>query len=193
MFCAGGPTGSPPFPPFSVLEVLPIEQLLRSSWNSQKYMQGADDPSKPFLVEECSKAHLLRIQDLMRDDNAWASISMIALLSSDADHIGSWAEACSCHPPEQPETPSAETGKHKRMHFNKEARACPFRCCRAPELAVGRGISSLCQKMIDQRGSFNAVLAKAPASKRSELASSWTMACSKLFGYSIPMHSAICH
>lgn len=168
---------------FSLAEVLPVETLLRNAWNTDRYMKGTTDvnQSKPFLVEECSKAHLQRIRDLMRDDYSWAVIAMVALLSNESDHIGSWSESCPCHPlPRQ--------AKGRRSSANKaaiqEAKNCPFRCCRAPELAVGQGLELLCVKMMSHAGPFNEYLARAPANKRSELASSWTTACSKLFGSS---------
>ena len=162
-------------------QVLPIEHLLRSSWNTNKYMQGSDSPNKPFLVEECSKAHLARIKDLMRDDYSWSVIAMIALLSSDADMIGSWGEACHCHPID-PSSSTTLATRRMAMTAKREAKLCPFRCCRAPELAVGQGLYLLCDKMAQQRGRFNEYVSRAPQSKRSELNSSWMMACSKLYG-----------
>lgn len=154
---------------------MPLEKLLRDSWNTNKYLQGSDDPKRPFLVEECSKAHLQRIRDLMKDDYAWASIGMIALLANESDLIGSWGEGCPCHNPAS----AADTRDAKQA-----AKLCPFKCCRAPELAVGKGLQALCQKMTRHKGAFNELLVKAPTSKRAELSSAWNTACSKLFGYS---------
>ena len=158
---------------------MPLERLLRDSWNTNRYLVGStDDRKQVFLVEDCSRAHVERIRELMKDDYAWASIAMIALLSSDADLIGSWAEACPCHP--------VDTRLDCRSRTNreavKEAKACSFRSCRAPELASGQGIQLLCDRMTTHHGPFMEYVQRAPSSKRSELASSWRSASAKMFG-----------
>ena len=161
-------------------EVLPIETLLRNAWNTNRYMLGSVETKQPFLVEECSTAHLQRIRDLMADDYSWACIALVAMLSSEADLIGSWSEACPCHPLEY------ETGRSRsrtNSAAKKEAKQCPFRSCRAPELAAGKGIQLLCERMSGHRGPFLEYAHKAPEAKRHELISSWRAACSKLFGF----------
>ena len=137
------------------------------------------EKTQPFMVEECSKVHVERIHDLMRDDYAWASIAMISLLAQDSDLIGSWAESCPCHPLETHPRANSKATRAARQ----AAKVCPFRCCRAPELAVGQGLQLLCDRMRNHHGQFNECVAKAPPAKRSELTSSWTTACSKLFGF----------
>ena len=144
-------------------------------------MGATDGRKQVFLVEECSKAHVERIRELMKDDYAWASIAMIALLSSDADLIGSWAEACPCHPVDTRSGGRSQLDRTNREAM-KEAKACPFRSCRAPELATGQGIQLLCDRMASHHGPFMDYVQRAPISKRSELASSWRSASAKLFG-----------
>ena len=162
-------------------EVLPIEKILRNSWDSSRYLRGSVEVHKPFLVEEGSRAHIHRIGLLMKSDYDWCCIGMVALLSSESDLIGSWAESCPCH--SRPIPAKRHPGKRKeRVSENKEAASCPFRCCRAPELAVGRGVTVLCEKMLSHKGVFSEIVATAPPAHQSELLSAWGSASSKLFG-----------
>ena len=155
-----------------------MEHLLRDSWNTNLYVTAGPDFKKAFLVEESSKAHIQRISALMKSNYDWSCLAMISLLSADADFIGSWAESCPCHvqPPEDADL------KVKRQ-AKRELNACPFRCCRAPELASGHGLKHLCQQLLVHKKSFAEYVSRAPESNRAELNASWETACSKLFGY----------
>ena len=73
---------------------------------------------------------------------------MIGLLAKEADLVGRWAESCPCHGPnsaqDQPHeslmlTDNAPSKKQqrKRLHRRPQDQLCPFRACRAPELATG--------------------------------------------------------
>lgn len=162
--------------PLQSSQVLPIEKLLRESWDTGKYLRGSVDANRPFMLEDTSKAHVTRINKLMSSDLDWATIGLIALLSSESDLIGSWAEGCPCHKMQ----PTPRPGKKRTL--NKEAAACPLRCCRAPELAVGKGLRLLLQNMQSHRGAFNEVVSRAPEKDRAKLTSAWSTACSRLFG-----------
>ena len=161
-------------------KVIPLEKLLRDSWRSKKYLKSALDTKKPFLVEDGSKAHIQRINGLMDSDYDWCCIRMVSALASSSDMLGSWTESCPCPEIHPPSKQAAE-----------EAQACPFRCCRAPELAAGHGLSALVGKLQGHKSSFVKELSAAPTSKQTELNSSWSVACSKLYG-SLPFHSVHC-
>ena len=155
--------------------MLPLEKLLRKSWNTNKYLTTGPDSKKAFLLEETSKVHVQRISALMSSDYMWAVIAMVALLSGDSDSLGSWAEGCPCHP-------LTEVDQMVSFSERRKAKECSFRCCRAPELACGYGLKHVVLRLMNHRASFAASVAKAPPAKRSELNSSWEAACSKLFG-----------
>lgn len=122
------------------------------------------------MVEDGSRVHIQRITDLMSSDYDWATIAMVSLLAAESEVIGSWAEGCMCHD-------MVQGNVNKR-----DARDCPYRCCRAPELAAGFGLAQLCRKMMANREDFNAYASRAPLLRRTELLGSWATACSKLFG-----------
>ena len=104
---------------------------------------------------------------------------MIAMLSSDSDSIGAWAESCPCHPLSAiDQTADAETRRQAKL----AAQRCPLKCCRAPELACGHAIKLVLNKMSAHKLLFTEYASRAPGTKRTELHSSWEAACSKLFG-----------
>lgn len=163
-------------------KVLPMEQLLRTCWNTNQYLTGGPDSKKAFLLEETSKVHVHRISQLMNSDYAWAVIAMVALLSGDSDALGSWAEGCPCHPLTDIEQIVSFREKKKAK---AEAKECVFKCCRAPELACGHGLKHVVVRLVSHKALFTQYMSKAPPGKRAELNSSWESACSKLFGSTV--------
>lgn len=79
-------------------QVLPLERLLRTGWNTNAYLRGVEGQhGRPFLVEDNSKQHISRISSLMKSDFDWCYIGIIALISREAELIGCWCEGCPCH------------------------------------------------------------------------------------------------
>ena len=100
--------------------------------------------------------------------------------------VGSWAEACPCHCDYMSGWMVAWEDAQQRKRKPRRtpgAKTCAFKCCRAPELAAGRGVQLLCQSLSRGRGhGFLETLQHAPRDKRAELHAAWTSATSKLFG-----------
>ena len=147
-------------------EVINIEELLRKCWSRNTFLsqQGHDGVrSKPFLVEESSKAHIERICEVLSSNSDWAAIAMIAHISHDAERLGRWAEGCPC----------------SLLH---DGGPCSLKGCRAPEMATGKGMTE--QWTIMQTGGklFPAYLAHAPPESQPALSAAWTTARSRLLG-----------
>lgn len=140
---------------------------MRACWSKQAYLSGREDPKghkRPFLVEDCSKAHVERISGVMASSYDWAVIAAIAHISDDAERLGKWAENCPCH----------------RSH---DGGPCALKGCRAPEMASGQTMIHQCGMMLQGNKLFPAYLAKAPAGKQAELSGAWSTSRSKLFGF----------
>ncbi len=153
-----------------------VEALLRRCWSKRTYLSrknedGEAQHRRPFLVEDGSKAHIERIDQMMRSDEDWACIAMIAHIAMDAERLGQWAENCPCH----------------TFH---DGGPCALKGCRAPELAVGVAMVRQLATMRSNSKLFPAYLAKAPPDKQAKLNASWNTACSRLFGYLL---SICCH
>lgn len=194
-----------------VSQVLPLEKLIRETWSSSAFLRGCVDVSKPFLLaDDGSKAHLQRLNSLMGSNFDWVLMRIICLLAQEAEVIGSWCEGCPCHVPIGPHIstqesqehedgfgivsvplPSADDNKRKRskrrtpalMQAYRESKNCSFRCCRAPELAVGCGLARQREFTANHQGEFTEAISKLPNRQRGELIASWTFASAKLFGY----------
>ena len=189
-------------------QVLPLEPLIRNGWNTNLYLKGSD--SKPFLVEDRSKAHLGRIAQLTKSEADWAYIGVISLISREAELIGKWCEGCPCHGWDTaadfpfktvgPETQelvvvdgfamvSAESESCKkparkppRRPDQLEAASCSFKCCRAPELALGRASDLQESLMVAQAPLFNRIVARTPGDQRGIVDAAWTTARSRPYG-----------
>ena len=188
-------------------KVLSIKDLLRRVWSSSAFLRGCVDETKPFLVaDDGSKAHLERINDLMKSDYYWSLISIICLLAQQAELIGSWSEGCPCHPPPRhvssdqrqnimttehmPVSDDPNSGAKQRRRRRKpvqtqaqrESKKCPFRCCRAPELAMGHAMRIQREFAKSHHSRFLESVSHIPTHQRGELISAWSIASSKLQG-----------
>ena len=180
------------------LQVLPIEDLLRTCWNSARFTKNvggaaagghqgpSEDQSKDktnsFIPEATSKVTLKTITDLMKSDYAWASIALVALLSQESESVGLWCEGCPCPEP-QYVVPDKCPGKRRTgTVIPHGASDCPLRSCRAPELACGVAMIRQQNHMELNRLIFNEYVSRAPAEKRAELHSAWSRSTSKIWG-----------
>jgi hypothetical protein len=73
---------------------------------------------------------------------------MISETSSKADMIGRWSEGCSCHEDDNLLRASMiRSNRFKRARTvdrridGRDATTCPYKGCRAPELAAGEGVT----------------------------------------------------
>lgn len=150
-------------------------------------MSGGDqaqDKGKSFAPEEGSKVTLRHISELMQSDFAWASIALIAHLAQECECVGTWCEACPC-PHHQFVVEEKVPGiKRSCAALPSDAATCPFRSCRAPELACGLGMLHHSRKMSGNQTRFNEYVSRAPSAKRPELYNTWSKATSKIWGHS---------
>lgn len=162
-------------------KVMPIGKLLRSCWNPKLYLRSSQgDREKPFLLEESSKVHFARINQTMSSDLDWCHIGLVALISAECDLVGKWSEGCYCHPPVVKVRRKRSGAYYQQAHHSSPD--CPFKCCRAPELAIGVGVKIQSAMMGSHRDEFLECVALAPARSRGQLVSSWDTATSKMFG-----------
>lgn len=166
------------------LQVLPLQNLLRSCWDSAKFLKSSSDSGKPFLIEEDSKMHVLRLERLMKSDFDWSVIALVSLVSAEADLVGKWAEGCPCEEHQYVSgTSKKRSGQLVQVAApNADASSCAFKACRAPELAQGFGIKIQHRLMLSHKEEFMEFVSMAPPDKQPELAGAWTTATSKLFG-----------
>ena len=171
--------------------------MLRSTWSRKRYLsQTCDDPNakkpKPFLVaEDSSKVTLEKLTELMGDSYAWASIALVAHVSSEAELIGRWSEGCGCPEHQVPsgllgiEDVTVNRRKRKPRQFargEQPAINCCFRGCRAPELATGCALTLQSVAMKSTQSKVLEYISRAPERNRPELHGSWSKARGQLWG-----------
>ena len=174
------------------MKVLPLQDMLRTSWNSGKYMKtdGVSEQStkkkQPFLVEESSRVTVQHISDLMQSDYLWSCIALVAHVATEAERVGSWSEGCPCeeHQPQDilaiPKEPRRKRANQKRPVSET---GCPLKCCHAPELAVGLPLEMQSAALKRRRSEFAQHLANTPPAKQSELQGSFAKAIGLLWGH----------
>lgn len=172
------------------MQVLPLEDMLRSAWNSKNYMSASAQSEnaqgkkrQPFLIEESSKATVGNISELMGSDYAWSCISMISHLASESDKLGVWAEQCPCpeHARVGPRM-DKQPGRKRRNQQPVGAAACSLKCCRAPELATGAAMKLQAASLEKRVWEFTASISRTPPQKRAELLGSFQKAIGRLWG-----------
>lgn len=184
-------------------QVLPLEGLLRTGWNSRAYLRGVPAEGHRALVpEESTRANLTRLGQLMSSDTDWAYIEMICLLAEECELIGKWAEGCPCHLRRVPTQPLSGAGavlaietvlkskpqqkrrkaRIKLTQGDREAASCSFKCCRAPELATGQALALQQSTMDSHKSRINSIICRVPTNQRGELVASWSTARSRMTG-----------
>ena len=119
----------------------------------------------------------------MQTTSDWCAIRLVTYLSQAADFLGQWGESCPCeHHNDGPQLVKKLSGQRVRVGRQSEGSTCPFRCCRAAELASGKALTLLTALVESQQSKFLKCVATAPVPHQSALTGAWYTATSKLLG-----------
>lgn len=145
------------------------------------------DPFSGISVDE--------IDTTIKKESTWRHIAIVADLAEEAEHVGSWSESCPCHSVFTEENQQyharSNAGKRKRRKLHQPhgflpavdgSGSCPFQGCRAYELAAGKALESLRDKMMANRLKVLAHVSAAPEEERHALISDWEKTRSRLWG-----------
>ena len=132
------------------------------------------DPFHGITVDEVDR--------VVRDASTWGRIRTVLDISEECEHIGRWAESCPC---QHSDFDMAQRRSKKRQLIRHKGRGfsdlCPYRGCRAWELASGVAHQSQLQSMVGRRDNVMEHIACFPEEQRSSAVSDWEMARSKLW------------
>lgn len=129
----------------------------------------------------------------MQTTSDWCAIRLVTYLSQAADFLGQWGESCPCeHHNDGPQLVKKLSGQRVRVGRQSEGSTCPFRCCRAAELASGKALTLLTALVESQQSKFLKCVATAPVAHQSALTGAWYTATSKLLGslFQLQIHIA---
>lgn len=117
--------------------LLLLEAPLRECWRKEAFLSGVAATPTQVSFEDSSFKNssqhqvsfedsdtISRIDKAIRDPDFWLAVGMLHDLAFEAEYVGRWAEGCDCH--EGQPNPK-----------------CPFRGCRAVELAAGEWKSKI--------------------------------------------------
>lgn len=132
-----------------------------------------------------------QIDAAIKSETTWRYMALAGDLSEECDHLGSWSEACPCHSnfsqQSQEFLREAEAAKRKKRRVQPRGfmatESCPFKGCRAYELAAGQAMESQREKMNANRLKVLAHVATAAESEKHVLVADWELARSRLYSH----------
>lgn len=143
----------------------------------------SQDPWSSVTIDE--------IDATIRNQTTWVCIAIVADLSQEADHIGSWSEGCPCHSKNPAQRNLYEkqvaSAKRKKRRIGERGfqsqESCPYHGCRSYELASGEGLASLKNKMMSNR--LKVILHSSDIPKKETFISDWDHARARLWSSSV--------
>ena len=180
-----------------MFQVLRLESKLREHWCLAKFLAGGSDSHKKWRVDGGWEGEDFwsSLDAAVRDQVTWVGINVVYDVGMECEHVGRWAEACGCpahqleraalvpvqnkpKPQRQQRPRSSETARG----FNQEL--CPYKGCRAPELAAGLGMQSQLGALMRNRDQILKHIERIPLQPgaQTDLLNDWHTARSRLWG-----------
>eukprot|EP00435_Cladocopium_sp_Y103_P014366 s3181_g3.t1 len=133
-----------------VTELSLVEKPLRKYWSLNKFKTGGGDRFKALREENASILHTA--DAAISSESFWIQAALLGTLAFEAEFIGRWAEGCSCC----------------GLDLDK-AKTCPFRGCRAVELASNEWKLLLTREMRLRGHTISQALASSEDTERAVL------------------------
>lgn len=168
-------------------ELLHVEHELRMYWNKHKFANGLDDAKHKRWKDTTSGEFGINvsfIDETIQSTTFWNSVCMVHDIAFEAEFIGKWAEGCSCC---EDKLISGTSG-HKRQRtkwFSKSIQSsllpCPYKGCRAVQLAAGDWLPRLQSVMSESRSRLTDIVVRSPSTDQPAFVEDWIAARSKLW------------
>lgn len=186
-----------------------METKIRKYWNLKTFLHGDATHKKwkqqsPFDDTDedgvGGKTVWLDTDAAIADPMTWVGINVVYDVGRECEHIGRWSEQCGC-PEHQPTSdfvdsvpsagPKVKTGTRRKVRRQNTARGfnpdlCPFRGCRAPELAAGEGLRGQLGLLMSNRSQILKYISQLPLqpSAQTALLNDWHVGRSRLWSSS---------
>ena len=178
-------------------QVKPLEHAIRFHWRRDVFLAGskeradAKDASRPWYTTITSDSSdyngvtIAAVNLAVTSDSFWARLSIVCDVATEADFIGFWSEGCPCHNDSENAVIHAHAVKRRRIEHGGRgfASSCPYRGCRAPELACGISKTLHAQAMAKHRDNSLLHYASLPQDQRVEFLEDLDSARSRLWSY----------
>ena len=171
--------------------LLPLQHILRKYWNRSKYIAGMSGTKYQRLKLPNSSdgeqygASPDGLESTISSDSFWAATTIVEHISYEAEFVGRWAEGCHCHGDVGFEWHAAHAAsqdqEQTRRNFRKKSTMCPFKGCRAPELASADALCRLKSLMMQNRSLLTHAITMANSADQSAFLHDWVKARGRLW------------
>ena len=173
--------------------LLVLEPVLRQAWSLQAFLKGSGTKHKPWQQRSPNETShfgfgpaLQMIDSSIRSEAFWTGVSICHDVAWEAELIGRWAEGCYCCTDRQSQLAITDggtggTGRRRRPARPKAQEFCPYRGCRAADLASGAWEDRLKKAMLAGRNRVTQFLVTASGSDRGQFFQDWTQARGRLW------------
>ena len=162
--------------------LLEREQLIRQHWDKKRFMGGMAPKQKQLHSTTDLNVTIDAIDLAVRNPTFWSCARLINDLSFSAEFVGRWCEGCPCC--SELQTGSCRKRQRTKWLINVHTSAsmkCPYKGCRAVDMAAGDWQSKLQLVLADEESRLNQSIACSEDSQQSIYLSQWTKARSTLW------------
>ena len=157
-------------------ELLKLEFLLKRFWSKHKFLSGMN------FSESDIRARVDAIDKALTSDSWWAAVALTHDLCFSCEVLGRWAEGCDCCE----EVLVAGTGVKRRrtkwLSNSQQHLPCPYRGCRAVQMASGDWITKLESVMSEGQSRLSEYVVKGDHANIPLYLDEWVRARSKFWG-----------
>ena len=168
-------------------DLLKLEPLLRQTWDKRKFLGGTaptagSGPGHRRWKADAAGEHGVTVDSIhaaITSPAFWTGVALVHDLSYEAEFIGRWCEGCGCCP---------MPGRQLRLQDAKplprqrqQRLSCPYKGCRAAELASGEWVGHLQDVMISSKTNVAHCLVMSRDTERAQYFSDWSQARAKLW------------
>lgn len=167
--------------------LLLLEKPIRKYWQKDKFVQGIKGTKyKPVVSAgqsfEYTGVSVEAVDLAVCSDTFWAGCRVVQSISFSAEYVGRWSEGCRCCEHSLISNQNSQRRRTKwRDHVN-ESTPCPFRGCRAVEIAAGDWLPRLTTVLQEGQKEMTESIAKAGSDDRAVLLDDLVKARAKLWG-----------
>ena len=159
--------------------LLQLESPLRRFWNKELFLGQMSSGQRSSSDEVRGSVDL--IDKAITDPNFWAAVACVHNICYTAEYIGKWAEGCPCCEDTLIKGQGGKRRRTKWLAHVREVLPCPYRGCRAVDLAAGEWLPRLQRVLTEGQNHFTEWVIQAEASYRPAFVEDWVAARSKLW------------
>ena len=162
-------------------DLLAAEPMMRQTWCQKKFMGGDQAYRQWKATSSDFGPGIDAINAALTAPSFWTGVAIVHDVAFEAEYIGRWSEGCPCGcTDDNSQLAIAASAKAGHTRRRRQHVSCPFRGCRAAQLAAGEWIPKLKKVMNESRSRVTQFLVMS-RDDRPEFLADWTKARGKLW------------